>query len=657
MASRRPTHVWLLAALLCATPVACLFSAEVPPGPCKADPEACDDGNPCTADSCQPNGFCNNEPDDGLVPDDGNPCTTDKCVSGEAQNTSVPDGTGCGLNNQLQCENGSCKCKLASECGVDEDCLKFACEMEACKTTNVAEGTVINGGEPEDCRQNACDGAGKLASVPDLMDFPADSMTGDCNKKGCSAEGTVISVIEKNDVPPDDNPGDCKKPSCSDAGTVTEIPDITDIPTQNPAADCKKPGCDPNGNPIDIEDTSDAPLNDNNPCTDEGCNGMTPINYVPVANDTPCGDVASCGPNGTEYSQTSAETCQNGICAAPVTDSCGTYICNGTVCHVGCMSNAQCAPGASCQGGLCKPQIGLGTACVNAGDCVSGFCVDGVCCNAACDTLCRSCVIVGQLGICGSIAAGTDPDAECAGTEVCDGAGGCKKANGAACGGDAECLTGQCEDGVCCNADCAGDCKKCDITGSVGTCTNVTSGQTAGACTGNNVCNGSGSCVKVNGQTCASNGECLSNACVNEGGGNLICCNNSCNGTCKSCLASKTGGLNGVCDNITTNTNPDNECMMGQVCNGAGACKKVNGQSCSNASDCLSGFCPSESGQDVCCATACTGVCTSCKAMYTGGMDGTCGFVNDKTDPNDDCTGTCDMMSGQNCCDGAGACK
>ena len=92
-------------------------------------------------------------------------------------------------------------------------------------------------------------------------------------------------------------------------------------------------------------------------------------------------------------------------------------------------------------------------------------------------------------------------------------------------------------------------------------------------------------------------------------------------------------------------------------CNGSGTCKKINGQACGNSMECLSGFCPSENGQDVCCNVACTATCTSCKGSYTGGTDGTCGNVTNKTDPNDDCAGSCDAQSGDNCCDGTGMCK
>jgi len=53
-------------------------------------------------------------------------------------------------------------------------------------------------------------------------------------------------------------------------------------------------------------------------------------------------------------------------------------------------------------------------------------------------------------------------------------------ANGATCGSSSECTSGDCVDGVCCNSACAGQCQACDVSGSVGTCTTLTSGAPHG---------------------------------------------------------------------------------------------------------------------------------------------------------------------------------
>ncbi|NIQ55086.1 MAG: hypothetical protein GWN85_16885, partial [Gemmatimonadetes bacterium] len=76
---------------------------------------SCDDGNPCTTDSCDALAGCDNVADDALVPDDGVSCTVDVCAGGVASNT--PDDGAC--DDGLWC-NGSEVC-APSETGAGVD--------------------------------------------------------------------------------------------------------------------------------------------------------------------------------------------------------------------------------------------------------------------------------------------------------------------------------------------------------------------------------------------------------------------------------------------------------------------------------------------------------------------------------------------------------
>ena len=75
--------------------------------------------------------------------------------------------------------------------------------------------------------------------------------------------------------------------------------------------------------------------------------------------------------------------------------------------------------------------------------CQSGqFCVDGVCCDTPCSGDCVACTAAlkgsGVDGVCGPIAAGTDPESECNAQGVascgndgnCNGSGACASSNG-----------------------------------------------------------------------------------------------------------------------------------------------------------------------------------------------------------------------------------
>jgi len=132
------------------------------------------------------------------------------------------------------------------------------------------------------------------------------------------------------------------------------------------------------------------------------------------------------------------------------------------------------APSCLFAGGCNLP---LGATCGNNAQCQSLSCIDGVCCDNACNGVCRACNLPGHIGTCYNRPAGTDPDGDCKVTGFsCGGNGACVwngvKALGDACLQAAECSSGSCKDGVCCNTACNGPCESC----MGGTCQPVTKG-------------------------------------------------------------------------------------------------------------------------------------------------------------------------------------
>ena len=116
---------------------------------------------------------------------------------------------------------------------------------------------------------------------------------------------------------------------------------------------------------------------------------------------------------------------------------------------------------------------------------------------------------------------------------------------------------------------------------------------------------------------------------------------------CKGCSKANTGGADGICDFVKAGTDPYNDCVVDEACDGAGDCKQVSGQSCSAVTGCISGYCPADDG--VCCNVACTGVCKACSKVKTGAAEGTCAFIEVGTDPDSECPAI-------SVCDGAGNC-
>jgi MYXO-CTERM domain-containing protein len=128
-------------------------------GVCTTTPTECDDGNPCTADSCQAGVGCRNTPvQDGLpcpdgdacngeevcqagacrAPgpldcDDGNPCTQDSCEPlGGCRSVPWPDGRECGQGDVCLgaglCQAGRCVSANPLDCRDDDPCTLERCD-------------------------------------------------------------------------------------------------------------------------------------------------------------------------------------------------------------------------------------------------------------------------------------------------------------------------------------------------------------------------------------------------------------------------------------------------------------------------------------------------------------------------------------------------
>jgi hypothetical protein len=108
----------------------------------------------------------------------------------------------------------------------------------------------------------------------------------------------------------------------------------------------------------------------------------------------------------------------------------------------------------------------LGQACTSNDECVSRSCTDGVCCDSPCSASCRTCTAT--PGKCSAVVGAEDVDT-CSGDKTCDGVGACKTKLAQTCVLPADCASGFCTDGVCCESSCNGSCETC--TAPAGKCT------------------------------------------------------------------------------------------------------------------------------------------------------------------------------------------
>jgi hypothetical protein len=266
--------------------------------------------------------------------------------------------------------------------------------------------------------------------------------------------------------------------------------------------------------------------------------------------------------------------------------------------------------------------------------------------------------------------------------------------NGEACSSDSTCASGMCRDGVCCNADCAGQCQYCKDSGSIGTCKTITGVPRAprSACPAPNTgvcgyqCNGANATAceapttSCGAATCSGGYQTTQSVCSGTGactaGSKTACGKYACNTTAcftscttnTQCAAGYRCDVTGLCVSsglpgaecaITSDCQAGNYCVdfvccttsscsSGMKCNNAGAmgtCKLPYGSACttSTAASCPTGFC----ADGVCCDSACTGQCEQCSGS------GACLPVPSGSSPaagHTPCTGT---GSCQSKCDGS----
>ena len=462
-------------------------------------------------------------------------------------------------------------------------------------------------------RDGACDGVGACRNYPAGVICKAATCSGSTRTlvARCDGSGTCVAGTAQSCEPfTCDMTGGCRASCTADA-------------------DCKAPGTCVAGTcgkkPLGAR-CSDASQCSSGFCENGACCA------------TSCaGNCRSCALPGTEGSCALVPAGEDplGQCADTGATSCGhDGVCNGfgacrnyavgTVCAAATCSANTATSARRCTGpGVCGP--GTTRPCGNFA-CGSG----GTCANA-----------------CGS-SADCMPGFSCV-------QGACrKKNNGETCTAPADCASGFCQQGICCNRACTEGCYACNGMGTSGTCAPVPAGQdplnqcestavatcgTDGSCNGQGACRLHGNGVVCAAATCAGSTQLLASRC--NGAGACL------RGTSQSC-APFACGTDGNC---RTTCAANTDCSGSNTCAGNSCGKKSVGSKCSDPTECESGFC----AQGVCCGSACTAKCQSCAL---DGNAGTCSDVPDGADPLNQCpdtgAGSCGT-DGQ--CNGAGACR
>lgn len=601
-------------------------------------------------------------------------CTLDQQGTGEKPKVTFPCS-----------EDANCRVTLPGQDGPDD---KDSCTLNVCGPTGICEFPIVPGIAPEqtpgDCQRTNCTASGEKSDEPDDEDLPDDleSCTIDSCLNGTKVHeklpdgtsctrGEAAGLCESGECKiecgpsfpecNDDNP--CTEDSCNaNTGKCTFV-NLDGLPTPDAipvAGDCKQQICI-NGKNTAIADDADV-LNDGDSCTTNGCQDGVPV-IAPTNAAAPC-----TGPNNS-----------SGVCNEM-----------GLKC-VECFAAIHCpvimnpCQERACENNACVVKDLAGDIPSKVGDCRKTVCTNGF----PAESIDNTDVLVDGNPCTNDVCTNGNPSnpntmagANCGGTLMCNGMGQCTGCTtNAACGTDNECTTYTCANpgpmGQCNIAyfsagmalppaqQTPGDCKvrQCDGKGNLlivvsmadfpqdnKECT-VDSCDAMGnpsntpkmlneVCTekGGAVCDGLGNCLKAGGADCTDATQCLTGYCTDG-----VCCDGTCTDQCMACNVANSLG---VCANVMVGGDDAPLCTGTNSCDGAGACKRDNGQPCGAAADCSSGVCV----DGVCCNTACDDTCKSCN--LTGSV-GVCSFVkNDVVDP----TGPMPCNNPYRC-DGAGVCK
>lgn len=477
---------------LCTDGSLCTHDDTCTAGSCQGVPVTCSDGNPCTADSCDPKLGC------VFVAKPG-PCDdADACTSGDA------------------CQGLSCIGK-PTECGDGNPCTADTCSATAgCSHVALPGGATCD--DNDACTQDdSCDG--QLCQGAPVICSDANPCTSDaCNKqKGCTATAKSGDCSDGNactagdacagglcvgSAPVSCEDGDpCTTEDCvADFGCIHQV--LTGLPCDDKNACTSGEKCQ--ALPTACAGGATISCADSNPCTLDSCDTQTGCTHSFA--QAPCDDGDPC---------TVLEYCQFGQCTGGKKMGCkDANPCTDDSCFLGlgCLympNSAPCDDGDACTvGDICDASKCAGT--------LQGICDDANLCTAdACNAKTGDCshtVLVGLL---------CDDANPCSATDQCDAKGLCKGAGNSCDDGNA-CTTDACDpakSGACLHTavDC-NDKRPCtlDTCLAVGGCQHALTLGVAcddgNACTASDTCQGANSCVgKVT--TCADGNPCTDDGC------------------------------------------------------------------------------------------------------------------------------------------------
>ena len=300
-------------------------------GACQAGaPKTCDDGVPCTKDSCSlKSGACANDAAalDGTACDaDGSVCTAgDVCASGTCVvggKVSCEDGNAC-TSDTCDPKAGCLNAAITGACNADDN----ACTVDACAAGKCAAGPAKACNDSNACTSDLCDlktGQCGYTVLADGISCDANATAG-CNPVACKA-GSCLPA-----TPPNCNDGNvCTVDACTDSGCLPGAPGC--VPKAECAHMAATGACDADGSVCTVSDACAGgacvagalnSCDDANPCTDDSCDAKTGCAHTP--------NTASC----TDGDPCTADTCVAAKCVSTAVPCDPCLALGGTVATIG----------------------------------------------------------------------------------------------------------------------------------------------------------------------------------------------------------------------------------------------------------------------------------------------------------------------------------
>ncbi|MSQ85130.1 MAG: hypothetical protein EXR77_20025 [Myxococcales bacterium] len=365
---------------------ACTENDECSGIKCVGKAVVCDDNNACTSDSCDAKIGCNYTSDDGgkcsdenvcttsdsckegvclpgaaTVCDDGNPCTTDSCDSTNGcifSNNILPCSDGDVCTTGDTCKGGSCGHLGKMPCDDGNVCADDSCDsLKGCVFSNNGASCSDNNvcTEGDTCKGGSCD-PGSTKVCNDLNVCTIDSCDA---KKGCQ------NIV--NSAPCSDNSLCTENDSCQNASCVGGA-----AKNCNDGNPCSDDSCDSLKGCVFTNNA--AVCDDNNKCTiGDTCKDGTCTPAAPSACDdkNPC-TTETCDPKSGCKSENNTTNCSDdSLCT--VND-----VCAGGKCSPG--KALVCNDGNPCTADACDAVVG----------CVYAATADQQACGAGPTTWCSA---------------------------------------------------------------------------------------------------------------------------------------------------------------------------------------------------------------------------------------------------------------------------